>query len=62
MDHVLCAKMIEGAHSFCSHLIEQDDAVNGTIYDLQTAVQPSPPDIEADVDAEMDPFPHVEDE
>ena len=54
--------MIEGAHSFCNHLIDQDDAVDGTIFDLKTAVQPSPPDIEADIDAEMDPFPDVEDE
>ena len=62
VDHVLCAKMIEGAHSFCNHLIDQDDAVDGTIFDLKTAVQPSPPDIEADIDAEMDPFPDAEDE
>jgi hypothetical protein len=62
VDHVLCAKMIEGAHSFCNHLIDQDDAVDGTIYDLKTAVEPSLPDIEADIDAEIDPFPDVEEE
>jgi hypothetical protein len=42
--------------------VKQDEAVDGTVYDLKTAVETSLPDIEADIDAEMDPFPDVEEE
>ena len=56
------ASVIEHAHGFCNHLIEQDDALSGSITDLTTASQPRPLDVDEDVQAEMDPFPGAMDE
>ena len=58
----LCASVVEHSHSFCNHLIEQDDALSGTIEELTSESMVVPADVEADIDAEMDPFPGAEDE
>ena len=36
VDAALCARVIEHSHSFCNHLIEQDDALSGIIDSLST--------------------------
>ena len=62
VDATLCTSVIEHSHSFCNHLIDQDDAVSGTIDDLQTDSQPAPADVEDDIEADMDAFVGVGDE
>jgi hypothetical protein len=62
VDAQLCASVIEHSHSFCNHLIEQDDALSGTVEELTSESTPVQPDVEQDIDAEMDSFPGVEEE
>ena len=62
VDAALCARVIEHSHSFCNHLIEQDDALSGAIGDLSTESAVVQPDIEQDINADMDPFPGAEEE
>jgi hypothetical protein len=62
VDAQLCASVIEHSHSFCNYLIEQDDALSGTIDDLKTESTAVQPDVEEDIEAEMDSFPGVEEE
>jgi hypothetical protein len=62
VDAQLCASVIEHSHGFCNHLIEQDDQLDGSISDLTTECQPEQPDVDKDVDADMDPFPGACDE
>ena len=45
-----------------NHLIEQDDALSGTLDDLSTESAVVQPDIEQDINADMDPFPGAEEE
>jgi transposase len=59
VDARLCASVIEHSHSFCNHLIEQDDAVSGTIDELATDSLPLQADVEEDIEADMDSFPGV---
>ena len=61
VDAQLCASVIDHSHTFCNHLIEQDDALSGTVDDLMTECQPTPPDGEEDIETEMEPFPAGED-
>ena len=56
VDAQLCASVIEHSHSFCNHLIEQDDALSGRIDDLSTESQPIPPDVDEDIEADMEPL------
>ena len=56
----LRASMIEHSHSFCNHLIEQDDALSGTIDDPATESNPVQLDVDEDIEADMDPFPGAE--
>ena len=58
----LCASVIEHSHRFCNHLIEQDDALSGTIEELTSESIVVQADVEADIDAEMAPFPDAEEE
>ena len=60
VDAQLCAIVIEHAHGFCNHLIDQDDALSGTIDDLRTESQPTLPDVDEDIEADMEPFPTAE--
>jgi hypothetical protein len=60
VDAQLCASVIEHSHAFCNHLIEQDDSLSGTIDELTTALQPTPPDVDEDIEADMEPFPAEE--
>jgi hypothetical protein len=60
VDVQLCASVIEHSHAFCNHLIEQDDALTGTVDDLTTESQPTPPDVDEDIEADMEPFPAAE--
>jgi hypothetical protein len=62
VDARLCASVIEHSHTFCNYLIEQDDALSGTIDDLTSESRVVETDVEADIDAEMDPFPGAEEE
>jgi hypothetical protein len=57
VDGQLCASVIEHSHGFCEHLVEQDDELSGCITDLTTQAQPHQPDVDEDVEAEVDPFP-----
>ena len=61
VDARLCARVIEHSHTFCNHLIEQDDALSGSIDDLRTEPSVSQPDLEADIEADMEPFPGAKD-
>ena len=54
--------MIEHSHGLCNHLIEQDDALSGSIDELRTESSVSQPDVEADIEADMQPFPGAWDE
>jgi transposase len=56
----LCASVVEHSHSFCNHLIEQDDALSGSIDDLSTDSQPTPADVDEDIEADMEPFAAAE--
>jgi hypothetical protein len=56
VDAQLCASVIEHSHSLCNHLIEQDDALSGRIDDLITECQPTAPDVDEDIEADMEPF------
>jgi hypothetical protein len=60
VDAQLCASVIEHSHAFCNHLIEQDDALSGTIDELTTESQPTQPDVDEDIEADMEPFPAAE--
>ena len=62
MDARLAASVILHSHKSCNFLIEEDDALKGTIDNLSTEVSAVPIDVEQDIEAEMDPFPGVEDE
>ena len=62
VDGRLCASVIEHAHGFCNHLIEQDDALSGSIDELRTESSISQTDVEADIEADMEPFPGAEEE
>ena len=62
VDARLAASVILHSHKFCNHLIEEDDALSGTIDNLTTEASEAPIDVEQDVEVEMDPFPGVEDE
>ena len=62
VDARLCASVIQHSHKLCDHLIEQDDALNGRIDDLTTEASAAQPDVEDDVEVEMDPFPGAWDE
>jgi hypothetical protein len=57
VDAQLCTSVIEHSHGLCSHLVEQDDALSGTIDELSTESTVVQPDIEQDINADMDPFP-----
>ena len=54
--------LFEHSYSFCNDLIEQDDALSGTLDDLSTESAVVQPDIEQDINADMDPFPGAEEE
>jgi hypothetical protein len=58
----LCASVIQHSHHFCNHLIDQDDALSGTIDDLCTEARQAQHDVDEDIEAEMDPFPGAWDE
>jgi hypothetical protein len=60
VDAALCARVIGHSHSFCNLLIEQDDALSGTIDDLSTESAVVEPDIEEDINADMEPFPEAD--
>ena len=60
VDAQLCASVIEHSPSFCNHLIEQDDALSGRIDELMTESQPTLPDVDDDVEADMVPFAEAE--
>jgi hypothetical protein len=60
VDDQLCASVIEHSHSFCNHLIEQDDALSGTVDELTTESTVVQPDVEEDIEADMDPFAGAE--
>jgi transposase len=60
VDVALCTRVIAHSHSFCNHLIEQDDALSGTIDDLSTESAVVQPDIEQDINADMAPFPEAD--
>jgi hypothetical protein len=60
VDAQLCASVIEHSHAFCNHLIEQDDSLSGAIDDLTTESQPTQPDVDDDIEADMEPFPAAE--
>jgi hypothetical protein len=60
VDAQLCASVIEHSHAFCNHLIEQDDSLSGTIDDLTSESQPTQPDVDDDIEADMEPFPAAE--
>ena len=60
VDAALCTRVIEHSHSFCNHLIEQDDALSGSIDDLSTESTVVQPDIEQDINADMAPFPEAD--
>ena len=62
VDARLCASVIEHSHGFCNHLIEQDDALSGSIDELRTESIVAQPDVEADIEADMQPFPGTSDE
>ena len=62
VDARLAASVILHSHKSCNFLIEEDDALKGTIDNLSTEVSAVPIDVEQDIEAEMDPFPGVEDE
>jgi transposase len=60
VDAVLCTRVIKHSHNFCNDLIEQDDALSGTIDHLSSESVVVPPDIEEDINADMDPFPEAD--
>ena len=60
VDAQLCASVIAHSHSFCNHLIEQDDALSGRIDELMTESQPTLPDVDDDIEADMVPFAEAE--
>jgi hypothetical protein len=60
VDALLSASVIEHSHAFCNHRIEQYDSLSGTIDDLTTESQPTPPDVDDDIEADMEPFPAAE--
>ena len=53
-------RVIKHSHHFCNDLIEQDDALSGTIDHLSSESVVVPPDIEEDINADMDPFPEAD--
>jgi hypothetical protein len=60
VDAQLCASVIEHSHAFCNHLIEQDGALSGTIDNLTTESQPTPPDVDDDIEADLESSPATE--
>ena len=60
MDAALCTPVIKHSHHFCNDLIEQDDALSGNIDHLSSESVVVPPDIEEDINADMDPFPEAD--
>ena len=60
VDAQLCASVIEHSHAFCNTVMEQDDAPSGRIDDLSTELQPTPTDVDEDIEADMEPFAAAE--
>ena len=60
VDAHMAASMIRQATEFCDYLISQDDALDGTIYELHTESGVGAMDVDHDIDAELVPF--VDDE
>ena len=58
----LCANVIRHSMDYCNYLIEQDDSLDGEIYNLKTELTAMPTDIVEDIDADMDPFPNAVEE
>jgi hypothetical protein len=58
----LSANVIRHSTDYCNYLIEQDDSLDGDIYNLTTELTAMPTDIVEDIDADMDPFPNAVEE
>jgi hypothetical protein len=61
VDAHMAASMIRQATEFCNHLIDHDDALDGTIYELHTESGAGGADVEDDIEADLLPFVDDED-
>ena len=61
VDAGMAARVIRHSWEYCNTLIEQDDALDGTIHDLHSASKVEIVDIEQDIEADMVPFAVEED-
>ena len=55
----LSANVIRHSIDYCNYLIDEDDSLDGDVYDLKTELTATPTDLVQDIDADMDPFPGV---
>jgi hypothetical protein len=57
----MAARVIQHSWEYCNYLIDQDDSLDGTIHDLQSASKAVVVDIEQDIEADMVPVEVEED-